>query len=83
MVIDAWAASGFEIAGDVELEGDLFLCENFEELGISLGGEGVTDTLCPYVDGGPDALGAVTAVSPGMRGEAQAGNFGFGVGVAE
>ncbi len=50
--------TGAEVAGDVELEGDLAFDENFDEVGIFLRGEGMADALGADVDGGPDALRA-------------------------
>ncbi len=79
--VEGGAAAGAEVAGDVELEGDLAFGEDFDEVGVVLRGEGVADALGADVDGGPDALGA--GVFAGVAGEAEAGGLGFGVEVAE
>jgi hypothetical protein len=46
--VDGGATAGAEVAGDVELEGDLPLGENLDEVRIFLCGEGVADAF-----GGP------------------------------
>ena len=79
--VEGGAAAGAEVAGDVELEGDLALGEDFEEVGVVLRGEGMADALGADVDGRPDALR--TGVFAGVAGEAEAGGLGFGVEVAE
>ena len=79
--IERGTATGAEVAGDVELERDLALSEDFDEVGVFLRGEGVADAFGADVDGGPDALGA--GVFAGVAGEAEAGGFGFGVEIAE
>jgi len=81
VVFKRWATAGAEVAGDVELEGDLALDEDFDEVGVLLRGEGVADALGADVDGGPDALRA--GVLAGVAGEAEAGGFSFEVEIAE
>ncbi len=79
--VDGGAAAGADVAGDVDLEGNLALGENLNEVGIFPGGESVADAFGADVDGGPDALGA--GILAGVTGEAEAGGLGFGVEVAE
>lgn len=74
-------AAGAEIAGDVELEGNLALDEDVDEVLIVLRGEGVPDAFGSDVDGCPDALR--TRGLACVAGEAEAGCFGFGVELAE
>ena len=79
--VERGATAGAQVAGDVELEGDLALGEDFDEVGVVLRGEGVADALGADVERGPDALRA--GVFAGVAGEAEAGGFGFGVELAE
>ncbi len=83
--VERGAAAGAEVGGDVDLDGDLFFGEDFEELGVVLGGEAVADAFGADVDGGPDGGGAVDGAAgfSGVGGEAEAGVAGFGVEVAE
>ena len=81
VVVERGTTAGAEVAGDVELEGDLALGEDFDEIGVVLGGEGVADALGADVDGRPDALRA--GVFAGVAGEAEAGGFGIRVELAE
>ena len=85
MGVEVGAAAGADVGGDVDLDGDLLVGEDFEELGVVLGGEAVADALGADVDGGPDAGGAFDGAAglAGVGGEAEAGGGGFGVGVAE
>jgi hypothetical protein len=79
--VDGVATTGADVAGDIELEGDLALGENLDEVGVFPGGEGMADAFGADVDGGPDALGS--SGFAGVAGEAEAGGLGFGIEVAE
>jgi len=81
MGVDGGTTTCAEIAGDVELEGDLALDEDLNEVWVFLRREGVADALGSDVDSRPDALRA--GGFAGVAGEAEAGCLGVGVEVAE
>ena len=68
-----------DVGGDVHFDGDLLFGEDFEKLGVVLGGEAVADAFGANVDGGPDGGGAFDGAAgfSGVGGEAEAGGGGF------
>jgi len=81
MFEEEFATAGAEIAGDVQLEGDLAFGEYLDEVRVELSGEGVADALGADVESSPDALRA--AGFAGVAEEMEAILFGFGVEFAE
>lgn len=73
--------AGAEVAGDVQLQRDLALGEDFDQVGVLLCGECMADALGTDVQGCPDALR--TGGFAGVTGEVQASGLGFGEELAE
>ncbi len=81
VVFEARAATGAQVGRDADFEWDLALGQEFHELVVVDGGEGVANAFRADVEGAPDAFGADGF--SGMGGEAEAGVASFCVEVAE